>query len=87
MTPELMDLKDLLYKAIGGIIFVNFGTIVTFGFWIVKQAYKSGYEKATIDLQLKDAKDCAVRAHKRDDEQDKELKDHGKRISGIEARI
>ena len=73
MSPELLEMKDLFKKAIGTLVVMYFGSIITLAVWIIKQAYKKGYEKAEIDFKIKDAKDCAVRAHKDNDEQDAKI--------------
>ena len=61
------------YYIVGFLIISQLGTIVAFYKNKTETAYKAGYRDAQVDAGIKDAKDTAVRAHKRDDEQDKKI--------------
>lgn len=67
MNGVVDQIPQSMYTIIGYLVVAQLTTIVGVLAWGIKSAYKHGYEKATTDLGIKDAKETAVRAHKRID--------------------
>lgn len=53
------------YYVVGFLLVTNVGTVFAFLKNQKKDAYEQGKRDAQVDAGIKDAKECAVRAHKR----------------------
>lgn len=90
MTPTLdpsLQVPSWVYYTIGFVIVMNFGTILGIIWGALKVSWFLSAKNSEFTYGIADSKETAVRAHKRQDGTEQDLKAQERRIDGLELRL